>query len=146
MSHRYNIAGSIEDFAASMTDRALRVARQASVDGDSVALELQLWKSLAGQLEREAGLHQWLRYGESVVHHGTLHQIMHRAILDVAQEQSPVRNPRELESLIRPLVSELSFSNDEHRDLERLFPSREPTTRWLGRSGILRRLQVVALN
>jgi len=146
MSRRYNIAGSIDDFAASMTDRALRVARQASVAGDSVALELQLWKSLAGQLEREVGLHRWLRYGESVVHNGTLPQIMHRAILDVAHEQGPNRNQRELESVVRPLVAELSFSNDEHRDLERLFPSREPTTRRLGRSGILRRLQVVALN
>lgn len=146
MSPRFNTASSIDDFAASMTDRALRVARQASVDGDSVAVELQLWKSLTRQLEREVGLRRWLRYGETAVHHETIHQIIHRAILAVAQEQSPARNPREVESVIRPLVADLSFSNDERRDLERLFPSREPTTRRLGRSGIVRRLQVAVLN
>ena len=144
MSRRSDTRASIDDFAAGLTDRALGIARQAGIDGDSVAIELRLWESLRDQLEHELGLYQWVRYGEPVPFGGTLHQILHRAVLAVAQEHDPFRSLGELESAIRPLVADVRFLAAEQNELERLFPSREPT-RWLGRSGIMRRLQFVAL-
>ena len=144
MSHRFNPSNPISNIAATLTDHALRVARNARIDGDSVALELQLWKALTGQLERAVGLQAWLPYKESVVLNGTLHHVIQRAVTNVAQEQGRVRNPRELESLIRPLVAAVSFSTDERRELARQFPSGKSTTWRRGRSGTVRGLQFAA--
>jgi hypothetical protein len=81
MSRRFDTRASIDDFAASLTDRALGIARQAGIDGDSVAIELHLWESLRDHLEHELGMYQWVRYGEPVPFGGTLHQILHCAVL-----------------------------------------------------------------
>ena len=147
MLHCVDSAGSISDLAAIVTEYALPVAQRASIAGDSVAIEVQLWRSLANQLQREFRLHGRIRRWESPDLSGTLHQIVHRAVLAVAQEASPEHDPRDLEAVVRPLVADLRFSDDERRQFERLFPRREPlTTQRLGRSGIVRRLQFAALN
>jgi hypothetical protein len=44
---------SIPDLAASLTDSALEVLAEAGVQGDSVEMELGLWRALTAELERE---------------------------------------------------------------------------------------------
>jgi hypothetical protein len=48
-----NQVRTIPDLAASLTDSALEAVAAAGVGGDSVAMELGLWRALTAQLEQE---------------------------------------------------------------------------------------------
>ena len=53
ITHFSDCVRPIPDLAASLTDSALKVLAEAGVRGDSVAMELGLWRALATELERE---------------------------------------------------------------------------------------------
>jgi hypothetical protein len=137
------------ELAAGLTDIALEVLRKAGVDGDSVELELELWRALTAGLEREALL------GSRPVAVGslldsTLAQVVHRAALDVAVSFVADGAPSELEARIRRWVGLPRIPQGSLGGLReaaaKLFGPKEGAVRPLGASGIFRKLQVAALN
>jgi len=53
LTHVSDRVRRIPDLAASLTDSALEALAAAGIRGDSVAMELELWRALTAELERE---------------------------------------------------------------------------------------------
>jgi hypothetical protein len=137
----------ISDLAAGLADLALELLGKAGVRGDSVEMELEAWRVLADELEHEMDLFQARSSFEDDFHlGGVIEQALHRAVLRVAGEFDPDRNPAEIEALVRPGVASLRVPVDRRAALERLSPRPPVSRRPLGRSGVVRRLQLTPLN
>jgi hypothetical protein len=133
------------DVAASLTETALEVLHRAGLRGDSIEIELELWRSLEDEIEREVRWRRWVPVHDDGPLNGVAEQLVHRAALHVAGEFVPERPAAELEARIRPLVASLRVAASVRVALLRLFARPQPS-RPLGRSGVVRRLQVNAMN
>jgi len=74
---------SSSDLAASLTDLALELLSKAGVRGDSVAMELELWRALTAEIDREFTR----RHPEAshvIPQGGLVERVIHRAALSVA--------------------------------------------------------------
>jgi len=80
-------AHSIPDLAASLTDEALELASEFGTRGDSVEMELTLWRTLAAELKRERGFIP--RQDDA-----TLQRVVNRAALRVVAEWSGFAHSR----------------------------------------------------
>jgi hypothetical protein len=137
----------ISDLAAGLTDLALELLSKTGVRGDSVEMELETWRALTAELERELEL---LRVRSSVKEDfhlgGVIEQAIHRAVVRVVGTLEPERSPAEIEARVRPAVASLRVPTDRQAALGRLVPRPQAGRRPLGRSGVVRRLQLTALN
>src|SRR4051812_48130674 len=97
----------VSELAASLTDLALEVLRHAGVEGDSVALELELWQALTTRLEHEAHWRQHRHVAAVSPLESFLAQTIHRAALEVAAASAPDRLVTEHDLRIRPHVDRL---------------------------------------
>src|SRR5262245_39917545 len=105
----------VSELAASLTDMALDVLRQAGVEGDSVELELELWRALTARLEREAHWRQHRHMAAVSPLESFLAQTIHRAALEVAAAFAPERLVTEHDLRIRPHVDRLRFNSSLRR-------------------------------
>jgi hypothetical protein len=137
---------SISDLAAGLTDLALELLGKAGVQGDSVEMELALWRELANEIEREFGRYRLAPSADDIVPNGVIEHIVHRAALRVAGEFDGGRSPADLEAHVRPGVAELRVPADRQAAAGRLMRREEAGRRPLGQSGIFRALRVTALN
>lgn len=137
---------TISDLAAGLTDLALELLGRVGVRGDSVEMELELWRALTTEIEREFDRQRRAPFQDDFHLRGAIEQAVHRAALRVAGAFEPERNPAEIESRVRPGVASLRVPADRRVALERLTPRVEESRRPLGRSGVLRRLQLTPLN
>jgi hypothetical protein len=137
-------ARPIADVAASLTDLALEALGPVGSGDDSVETELELWRALTLELEREVS---WRRFAprDDYAPDGALEQLIHRAVVRVAAELAPGR-PAELVARTRPRVAALRATESARAALARLFAPRPAGRRPLGESGLSRRLQVTQLN
>lgn len=136
-----------EDVAADLTEAALEALAGAGVPADSVAAELDLWRALAAELEHQSGARRRLLFGGLPPLEGVAREVVHRAALRVAGDYAPELDPAELDAKIRPRVASLRVTGRQRLDLARLLASKESDwKRPLGRSGVVRKLAIVALN
>jgi hypothetical protein len=131
------------ELAAGLTDIALEVLRKAGVAGDSVEMELELWRALTAELEREA--RRGSRPVAASLLVSTLSQVIHRAALDVAVAFATDGAPAELASRIRRWVVQPRIDRGLRESAAKLFAPKEGV-RPLGLSGIFRKLQVASIN
>jgi hypothetical protein len=137
----------ISDLAAGLTDLALELLSKAGVRGDSVEMELEAWRVLTGEIEHEFDLLQARSSLEGEFNLGGMIELaLHRAALRVAGEFDPERSPTEIEVELRTAFASLRVPADRRAALARLTPRPQSSRRPLGRSGVVRRLQVTALN
>src|SRR5262245_41725009 len=138
---------TISDLAAGLTDQTLEILHRAGVRGGSVEMELEAWRALTDEIEHEIDLlHTRPSPEDDFGHVGVIEQAIHRAALRVAGAFDPWRSPAEIEARVRPGVASLRVSGESRAAVERLAPPPRPNRRPLGRSGLLRRLQVTALS
>ena len=144
---RNQVTRPIDDAAAELTDTVLAALAETGLQGDSVEMELDTWQALTAELDRESGRQRRFILDGPPPLESVVRQIVHRAALHVAGIYAPERDPAELESQVRPRIARLRVTT---RQRERLAQLREPTERdWarpLGRSGVVRKLAVVAMN
>ncbi len=134
------------DLAAELTDFALAGLTQAGVHGDSVALELALWRQLTDALERASCWERRTRLGGSPPD-SVLAQIVHRAALTVAAAFTPRSDRAAVERRLRPWVAGLRVTARQRRQLaERAARTEQDWDRAVGDSGTVRALRVAALN
>jgi hypothetical protein len=135
------------ELAAALTDLALEVLGRAGVAGDSVEMELELWRALTAGLERESRWQHWLGRNGEVPPDSALAQVVHRAALDVATVFTPDRDAADVDLSLRPWVARLRTMAEQRRLWGQVSARRESRSpRPLGRSGIVRQLSVTALN
>lgn len=135
----------LSDLAAALTDLALPVLSKAGVRGDSIEMELELWRALTVGLERESALLLGVSRAAPDVA-GLLEGVIHRAALEVAGLFAPQRGVRELELKIRPVVAGLRVPADLRGRLDGIVSRAPEDRRPLGRSGVVRMLRLTALN
>jgi hypothetical protein len=133
----------ISDLAAGLTDLALELLGKAGVRGDSVEMELELWRALTAEVEREFDRYR-LATSDDISVGGVLEHVIHRAALRVAGEFDGGR--ADVEARVRRGAAGLRVPADRRAALARLLPRPEASRRPLGRSGIARQLRVTALN
>jgi hypothetical protein len=137
----------ISDLAAGLTDLALELLTKAGIRGDSVEMELETWRALTDEIEHEFDLLQKRSSFKDDFHLGSVIELaVHRAAVRVASEFDPERSPGEIEARVRPGVASLRVPADKRAALERLMPRPPASRRPLGQSGVVRRLQLTALN
>jgi len=137
----------ISDLAAGLTDLALELLSNAGVPGDSVEMEIETWRALTDEIEHELNLLQTRSSFEDDFSLGGLIELaIHRAVLRVAGEFDPARSSSDIEAQVRPGVASLRVPRETRAALERMRPRPEVSRRPVGRSGVVRRLQVTALN
>jgi hypothetical protein len=137
----------ISDLAAGLTDLTLEVLSKAGVQGDSVEMELETWRALTDEIEREFDLLETRSSFEDEFNlAGMIQLAVHRAALRVAGEFDPERSPAEIAAQLRSGVASLRVPRDRRAALERLTPRPRTSRRPLGRSGLVRRLQLTTLN
>ncbi len=137
----------ISDLAAGLTEMALEILGKAGVRGDSVEMELEAWRVLTEELDHEMDLLRMRSAFEDPVHTGgVIEQALHRAVVRVAVHLDPERSLAEIEARVRPEVASLRVPADNRAALERLTPRPAAGRRPLGRSGVVRRLQLTPLN
>jgi hypothetical protein len=139
--------GPATELAAGLTDLALDLLRKAGVGGDSVEMELGLWRALTAGLECELRRRQWARPGGITPLDNVISQVVHRAALDVAAAFAPDRDPADLDVRIRFWVGRLQIPPGLRMLPGKLFASEDDS--WAGprgRSGGVRKLRVTALN
>jgi hypothetical protein len=135
----------LSDLAATLTDLALPVLNKAGVRGDSIEMELELWRALTAGLKRQSA--RLLGVSRTTPElPGVLEDVIHRATLEVAGSFAPERGMRELELKIRPVVAGLDVSSELRVQLGRILAPVEVDRRPLGRSGVVRALRLTALN
>ncbi len=132
----------ISDLAAGLTDQTLALLSRAGVRGDSVEMELETWRALTDELEREYDLRSRASDSADFYLHGVIEQAIHRAALRVAGAFDPHSSPAEIATRGRPGIASLQVAAGRRGPFERPEASRRP----LGRSGVVRRLQLTALN
>jgi hypothetical protein len=137
---------TISDLAAGLTDLALELLGKAGARGDSVEMELELWRALTAEIEREFDRRRRAPSREDFHLRGVIEQAVHRAALRVAGAFEPDKHPAEIEAVVRAGVASLGVPADRRAALERLTPRPQASRRPLGRSGVLRRLQLTPLN
>jgi hypothetical protein len=93
--------GQISDLAAGLTDRALELLGAAGVRGDSVAMELQLWRALAAGLRRQSPRLHAAALADDVQLEGLLQNVIRLATLNVARDFAPQRDPADLDRRLR---------------------------------------------
>jgi hypothetical protein len=72
-----NRARSLSDLAASLTDPALELLKSVGARGDSVETELELWRALTAELQRESRERRYAPLD------GALNRVLNRAALRV---------------------------------------------------------------
>ena len=111
----------ISDLAAGLTDQTLVLLSRAGVRGDSVEMELETWRALTDELEREFDLRSkaspgvWGRNAPNAAEadfhlHGVIEQAIHRAALRVAGAFDPDSSPAEIATRVRPGVASLRIA------------------------------------
>jgi hypothetical protein len=134
----------ISDLAAGLTDLTLELLSKAGVRGDSVEMELETWRALTDEIEREFDLLETRSSFEDEFNlSGMIQLAVHRAAVRVAGEFDPERSPAEIAAHLRPGVASLRVPRGRHAALQ---PRPRASRRPLGRSGVVRRLQLTALN
>jgi hypothetical protein len=78
------------ELAASLTDRALDFLRKTGVRGDSVEMELELWRALSTELERESHWQRRSPMAGQFAPDCVTSQVIRRAALEVAAAFAPV--------------------------------------------------------
>jgi hypothetical protein len=137
----------ISDLAAGLTDLAMEILGKAGVRGNSVEMEIETWRVLTEEIQHEFDLLQTRSSFEDEFHLGGMIEVaVHRAALRVAGEFDPERSPAEIEAQVRSAVASLRVPRNARTALERLTPRPQASRRPLGRSGVVRRLQLTALN
>lgn len=132
----------IADLAAELTEPALAILTAASVRGDSVAMELELWRALTTGLDREASLRRMAGPSRAWQTDGAAATIIHRAVLEVAGAFGYWP-----EAAIRSLIARLRITERQRGMLSRLLaPTEGASLRPVGRSGLHRRLSLTVLN
>jgi hypothetical protein len=135
------------DLAAELTDFVLEGLARAGVRGDSVALELALWRALDASLARESRWQRWTRLGGGSAPDGTLAQVVHRAALTVAVAFAPEHDAAELERRLRPWVAGLRVTPRLRALLnERTARTEQDWARATRDSGTVRALRLSPLN
>jgi hypothetical protein len=129
----------LSDLAATLTDLALPVLGKAGVRGDSIEMELELWRALTAGLQRQSAR---LLDPSGIA----LEDVIHHAALEVAGSFAPERGMRELELKIRPVVAGLRVPAELRAQLGRTLAPVKVDRRPLGRSGVVRMLRLTALN
>jgi len=136
-------AQPLSDLAAGLTDLALEVLARAGIRGDSIEMELELWRALETGLQRES---RWLRGAPRDAElTGVLEDVIHRATLDVAGSFAP-ENGGELELKVRHVVAGVRVPVELRAQLGGIVGKGRVDRRPLGRSGVVRMLQLTALN
>jgi hypothetical protein len=146
MSNTYaEQAHPIADLAADLTDLALEALGPARAGDDSVSTELELWRALTLELEREM---RWRRFAprDDSDPDGAAEQLVRRAVLRVAAELAPGLRPAELVERTRPAVAALRVPEQLRAALAGLFTRPAAGRRPLGESGLSRQLQLTSLN
>jgi hypothetical protein len=138
-------AHPITDLAAGLTDLALEALGPVGRGDDSVEMELELWRALTLELEREMAWRCFASPGD-VPPGGALEQLVHRAVLRVAAALAPGRPPAELVKRTRPGVAALRVPDHLRSALTRLFARPSAGRRPLGGPGQARHLQLTAVN
>jgi hypothetical protein len=135
----------LSDLAATLTDLALPVLSKTGIRGDSIEMELELWRALTARLERESA---WMLGTSQSAPEltGVLEDVIHRATLEVAGSFAPERGMRELALKIRPVVAGLTLPSELRTQLGRIVAPVQVDRRPLGRSGVVRTLRLTALN
>src|SRR5688572_26623241 len=116
------------ELAAGLTDLALGVLRKAGVRGDSVEMELELWRALTAGLERELRWGRSTRFATETPLDVLLLQVIHRAVLDVAFSFAPERVSEELDVGIRPWLVRLPITRVLRELLGQSFAANEDST------------------
>jgi hypothetical protein len=109
------------ELAAGLTGLALEVLHNAGVGGDSVEMELELWRTLTAGLERES---HWRRSRSSAAEaplDSVLTQVVHRAALEVAVSFAQGKDSADLDRRIRPWIGRLQISPRLHRCAGQIF-------------------------
>jgi hypothetical protein len=134
----------ISDLAAGLTDLTLELLSKAGVRGDSVEMELETWRALTDEIEREFDLLETRSSFEDEFNlSGMIQLAVHRAAVRVAGEFDPERSPAEIAGQLRSGVASLRVPRHRRATLQ---PRPRASRRPLGRSGVVRRLQLTALN
>lgn len=94
LTHLQDQAQSLTDLAADLTDHALEIVGGAGSRGDSVELELKLWRTLTAELKQELRGRHILPRLDSAPLHGALKRVVYRAALRVIAERSRVSESR----------------------------------------------------
>jgi hypothetical protein len=89
------------DLAAGLTDLALELLSMAGVRGNSVEMELDLWRALTAEIDREF---TWGRPAASHVipQGGLVERVIHRAALRVAGASKPGPNAQTRPVAVNP--------------------------------------------
>ena len=136
----------ISDLAAGLTDLTLEILGKAGVRGDSVEMELETWRVLTDEIEREFDLQTRSSFEDDFHLGGMIELVLHRAAVRVAGIFDPERRPAEIAAHLRPDVASLRVPGGRRAALERLTRRPEASRRPLRRSGVVRRLQLTELN
>ena len=88
-----NQAYSISDLAASLTDPALEALAGTGTRGDSVEMELELWRTLTDELKHELHLRRFARFDDEAPVNETLQRVVHRATWRVAEQSASSEQP-----------------------------------------------------
>jgi len=135
------------ELAAYLTDAALEVLHKAGIGGDSIEMEVALWLALTASLERESRRQRWVRLADDAPLDAILSDVVHRAALEVAVTVLSDGDASVLDRRLRPWVAGLHIDADVRKRVAKLFaPKEDESPRPLGRSGIVRKLRVTALN
>jgi hypothetical protein len=128
------------DLAAELTDFTLAGLARAGVRGDSVALELALWRALTNAISREA------LWNGGLPPDGVLAQIVHRAALVVAADFTPRHDLIEVARRLRSWATGLHITARQRGLLaERTARAGRGWDRADGESGAFQALRVSAL-
>src|SRR5262245_51260072 len=100
----------ISDLAAGLTDQTLELISRAGVRGDSVEMELETWRALTDELEREYDLRARASAEGNFHLGGVIEQAIHRAALRVAGAFDLESSPAETETRVRPGIASLNVS------------------------------------